>query len=124
MRFQIFIILQLIFPFFVYGVTYDEMILSKQDAQNMFSMAKEDWIQNVKTAKTARATFRCPDKKNLSLCIDTGIAYMVTVPHYLPGEIYPNVLNLIMQYKTPNFLTEKQFEKVVEIRKKEMSQLQ
>ena len=79
MKFLIFI-LQLILPVFVYGVTDDEMIIFKQDAQNMFTMAKEDWIQNVKTSTTAKATFRCPDKENLSLCVDTDIACMVAVP--------------------------------------------
>ena len=121
MKILLIILLQILSPFFVLGVTDDEMILSKEDAKSMFSMAKEDWIQNVKTAKAAGATFPCPDKKNLSLCIDTGIAFMATVPNYLPGENYPNALNVVMQYKTPNFLTEKQFEKVVETSKKEMS---
>ena len=36
-------------------------------------------------------------------------------------EIYPNAINVVIQYKTPNFLTEKQFENVVEQSKKEMS---
>ena len=115
----IFILFQLILPVFVYGD--DGMILSKDDAQNMFSMAKENWIQNVKNAKTSGVTFPCPDRENLTLCIDTGIAFMATVPKYLQKEIYPNAINVVIQYKTPNFLTEKQFEKVVKKSKKEMS---
>ena len=121
MKYIIVIILQFVFPVFVHAVTDDEMILSKKDAQNMFSMAKEDWIQNVKDAKTAGITFPCQDKDNLSLCIDTGVALLATSPDYMPGEIYPYVLYVVIQYKTPNFLTKNQFENVVETSKKEMS---
>ena len=121
MRIPIVILLLLLPPIFVYGLSDDEMILSKQGAKSMFSMAKEDWIQNVKNAKNAGVTLPCPDKENLSLCMDVGTAFMATVPNYLPGEIYPHILNVVIQYKIPNFLTEKEFEKVVEKSKKEMS---
>lgn len=69
----------------------------------------------------AGVTFPCPDKKNLTLCIDTGIAFMATVPNYLPEENYPNALNLVIQYKTLNFMTKKQFEKVIKTSKNQMS---